>query len=396
MEHVTKQDQLNLFIKSQHPGLPLALIGNAISPFHLRLPKSVLEEARSAVASFFELRSLEPYQSFVKTQRPDLSIQKNFSVLMSYDFHLTSDGLKLIEINTNASSSLILTALYESEGRPSSPDGGSFLEKIRLAFESELKCLGFDRESPKALIIDENPENQKMYLEFLLYQNLMKSWGWSVEIADTEKLEALPRDQFQAQLLKTKIIYNRSTDFYFDKHPRLLELSRSSDVCFSPAPHEYALLADKQRMIDIGQEAHWSQWPLDIEDKDKILKALPLALDSSTMSQDELWAKRKNMFFKPKSAFGGKMAYRGSSISRKTFEAMTPGEFLAQEYIQAPSIESYCKDIVSGVDLSEFKFDLRFYVYKGEIQLVGARVFKGQLTNFREPHSGLASISFHN
>lgn len=371
---MTKQDQLNTYLKSKYPDVKTTLGGNAISSFHIELPQSVLDQAQKIVQAFFRLRNHPNYQLFVRSQTPDLEIKKNFSILMSYDFHLTADGLKLIEINTNASSSLLFTHLYEMQGFASAAWGGSFLTEIKSTFETELNFLQ-SVTTPQACIIDEKPLEQKMYIEFELYKSLLKSWGWGCEIQDIDLLREPQNFHF---------IYNRSTDFYFEKHPALKKLYEESNICFSPNPHEYALLADKQRMIDMSIENHHHAWGTPPADRDLILQTLPKCFDSATTEMEELWTKRKNLFFKPKSAYGGKMAYRGSSISRKTFETMKPGEFLAQEYIPAPELSN-------GDD---FKFDLRFYAYQDRIQLVGARVFKGQLTNFREVGSGIATVEF--
>ena len=47
--------------------------------------------------------------------------------------------------------------------------------------------------------------------------------------------------------------------------------------------------------------------------------------------------------------------------------------------------------LVDGVEL-DLKMALRDYVYRGEIQLVSARLYQGQTTNFRTPGSGFAAV----
>ena len=41
---------------------------------------------------------------------------------------------------------------------------------------------------------------------------------------------------------------------------------------------------------------------------------------------------------------------------------------------------------------TELKFDLRAYVYAGRIQLLAARMYQGQTTNFRTPGGGFAPV----
>jgi hypothetical protein len=46
---------------------------------------------------------------------------------------------------------------------------------------------------------------------------------------------------------------------------------------------------------------------------------------------------------------------------------------------------------VDGAE-SDLKLDLRAYVYRGAIQLLAARLYAGQTTNFRTPGGGFAPV----
>lgn len=97
----------------------------------------------------------------------------------------------------------------------------------------------------KYLIVDETPEKQKLYIEFLVYQSLFRSFGWNCQIVDYRGVfEPFP-----------DLIYNRWTDFYFEKgESKYLDaIFRSKKVCFSPNPFEYFLQADKQRLVDLNE-----------------------------------------------------------------------------------------------------------------------------------------------
>ena len=41
---------------------------------------------------------------------------------------------------------------------------------------------------------------------------------------------------------------------------------------------------------------------------------------------------------------------------------------------------------------TELKLDVRAYVYEGEVQLLAARLYQGQTTNFRTPGGGFAPV----
>jgi hypothetical protein len=42
--------------------------------------------------------------------------------------------------------------------------------------------------------------------------------------------------------------------------------------------------------------------------------------------------------------------------------------------------------------MTELKVDIRCYAYAGEVQLVAARLWQGQTTNFRTPGGGFARV----
>ncbi|MDD5410552.1 MAG: hypothetical protein PHF31_03935 [Methylobacter sp.] len=43
-------------------------------------------------------------------------------------------------------------------------------------------------------------------------------------------------------------------------------------------------------------------------------------------------------------------------------------------------------------EIVNLKLDLRLYVYRGQTQLIGARLYQGQTTNFRTPGGGFAQV----
>jgi hypothetical protein len=49
------------------------------------------------------------------------------------------------------------------------------------------------------------------------------------------------------------------------------------------------------------------------------------------------------------------------------------------------------KTLVDGV-LTDLKFDIRAYTYAGQVQLLAARMYAGQTTNFRTQGGGFAPI----
>jgi hypothetical protein len=62
--------------------------------------------------------------------------------------------------------------------------------------------------------------------------------------------------------------------------------------------------------------------------------------------------------------------------------------YVAQR-IAAPGERVICLD---GSEPQSLKYDVRCYVYDGKVQLVAARLYQGQTTNFRTPGGGFAPV----
>lgn len=354
-----------------------------LSPFEIRLPSSVLSEAQNFARACFQLRENADYQAALapEIQSRGLKDPGNKAICMSYDFHVDPEGhLKLIEINTNAAFLALGYEMYKMRELPL-PVAGFAMEDLRASIETEMKLQGKSASGLRATIIDEEPEKQRLFAEFLVYQSYFQKWGWAAQIADYRQL---PPSDF---------VYNRLTDFYFE-HPesRLLRekyLDRS--VCFSPNPYEYCLLADKQRMIDWSHNEFWDGLSPEAQAfRASIQKNLPLALDMRPENADEIWADRKRFFFKPKRAFGAKQSYRGGTVTRRAFEEAIQSGFIAQEFVPAPEIK--CR--TPEGEEQAFKYDLRFYAYQDQVQMVVARLYQGQVTNLKTPHGGFAPVIF--
>ena len=374
-------------------GLAQALAPTLISPHTLTLPKKILEQAKSVVRGFFELRQNENYVSHVEYQRAgDLPLNKNFSTLMSYDFHLNENKeLKLIEINTNASSGLLVDLQYE-RAKVSNPFGLDFKKDILATFREEYALCGFDRTLKTIAIIDHQPLQQKMYIEFLMYAELFRKAGFEVIIDDEKTFRNSASGLVHESGKTIDLVYNRHTDFYLltaDCAP-MREAYRSLKTCFTPNPREYALLADKERLQEITRDGFLEAMGISPDAITSIRSCLLKTFSLHDFTREEAWAQRKKFFFKPARAFGGKAAYKGSSISRGPFEQLWEGDTIAQEFVPAPEIMLPTSD---GTPL-KYKYDLRFYVYKDKIQLCNARVYQGQTTNATTAGGGLTPIIF--
>lgn len=357
-----------------------------ISPFQIEISSSTYSFVERFVKSIYQLSRKAEYHSKIQPEDNDiLNVgEQNNSVLMAYDFHLDQEGApKLIEINTNASGFLISDLLYDSsdKNRPW-PEATAQLLK---AFELEW-CKA---NTPISVaIIDETLGDQKMLPEFYMYKDLFESNSWPTSITDFKALKWTGQDLQDTNGLRFNCVYNRFNDFYLRKpqSSHLREAYLSKKVIFTPQPREYLLLADKQRLIEWSQPEFWTHIPRspeDIELLDKVL--LKSYIPSQFENLETLWSQRKKYFFKPLRMYGGKSAFKGANISRTAFDRIfsQPGS-MAQEFCPAPKFTS--------PDGTSWKYDLRFYVFKDQIQLGVARIYQGQVTNFGTAGGGFAKL----
>jgi hypothetical protein len=346
-------------------GLSAKNLSHLVSPVAISIPSSLKDRAERAISDLFKFsRSESQLAQLRKTLGPaDLEVLEkgpnNLSVLMAYDFHYDTqlNQLSLIEINTNASGYLFADIAYRVHSMTETKDPRKLLLKSFIE-----EAAAFGKSLSKVHIIDENPETQRMYPEFLLYQDWFRQNGVECEIFDFSDQKALE---------SCELIYNRYCDFNLSEgrsaHLRAGYLNKT--VTFSPNPREYLLLADKARLLEFAMA----------QVSDVII---PMREFSSFSDPDELWAQRKKYYFKPKRLFGGKAVFRGASISRTRFNEIFSSDYVAQE--TRPPAEH-----------DGWRYDLRFFVYKDQVQMVAARLFKGQLMNFSEVGGGFAPVNWN-
>ena len=161
----------------------------------------------------------------------------------------------------------------------------------------------------------------------------------------------------------------------------------ASEVAVTPNPRAHALFANKKNLALLTDEKMLRQWDVAQELIVTLLDGIPRTELVNRGAPDELWTRRSKLFFKPSSGFGGKAAYRGDKITRKVWSEILSGDYVAQDIVP-PSARAISID---GA-IQSLKADLRNYTYEGSVQLVAARLYQGQTTNFRTPGGGFAPV----
>jgi len=296
------------------------------------------------------------------------------SMLMGYDFHLTPDGPRLIEINNNAG------GLYIGDGRwlpqPELPEWHEPLTtRLGHMFPAEWRHIA---------IMDEDVTRQYMYPEMLAYAKLLKNEGRKIFVVSPEGISIRP-DGLYIGDVRLDAIYNRHTDFYLE-HSDLAHIRRAYEenlVQLNPHPRSYALLGDKGRMVDWWRKGFLEPF-LPPEDVRFIRHIVPESRRLKDVNQDNIWHERKQWAFKPAARHGGKGVVLGKAMSRKRFASLVPEETILQRYVSPGAVN------MGGV---EFKLDIRLYTQGPRLLAVAGRIWQGQVTNFRSEGSGWVSLS---
>jgi hypothetical protein len=363
------------FLNKKYPELGLDKLtelvsDNLISPFQIELSNEEIEHLKNEIKKYWQLRQWTEKNKVSEYVKMGLKKPNNYSVCMSYDFHINAEGQpELIEINTNAAFLAMGLQIYEYFNLPNI--AGSFNERALVEmFKKEMQLAGAKTNS--IAIIDEKPELQRLYIEFLVYQQIFKSEGVESAIFNYDQIEMFKN---------FGLIYNRYTDFFLNQNESLqLKELFNSKLNLSPNPYEYFLLADKQRLLDWNTQT-------EVNKPTSLLKIFDLA----TADKEEIWQNRKNLFIKPKNSFGSKQAYRGSSISRRLFDEIYGADFVAQQLSTPSEVE-----VIYNEKPEKFKYDLRCYVYQDQLQLMIARLYQGQTTNLKTAGGGFAAVKLKN
>jgi hypothetical protein len=308
-------------------------------------------------------------------------------VFFGYDFHLNSDGAHLIEINTNAGGAFLNSVLIQSQRDAHLPGEAVslpcldtvFVEMFRREWrlargEAALACIA---------IVDEQPVEQYLYPEFLMAQRQFERAGIRACIVDPAELRARD-DGLYLGPRKIDLIYNRLTDFTLQQHPDLLQAYLHDRVVLTPTPEHYERYADKRNLARLTDADELRDLDVSENDIATLQAGIPHTFVVQSDLEDALWHGRKSLFFKPCSGYASRGAYRGDKLTRRVFGEILQAEYVAQQ-LAAPGERAVADDV-------QLKYDVRCYVYDGVIQLLAARLYQGQTTNFRTTGGGFAQV----
>ena len=355
------------------------------------------------VAAVERVVALPAYREHVLAWAPSSARHRSAApgVFLGYDFHLGATGPQLIEINTNAGGGLLNALLARAQKAccddveallPGDLAGDTpehlFLEMFRAEWRAFAATVGASDTVKRIAIVDEAPLTQYLYPEFVLFKRLFEHAGIEAVICDPQEL-ALRDGALWHGASRIDLVYNRLTDFALEApaNAALREAWLSDAALITPHPQAHALYADKRNLVALCDDALLARWGVDAETRTTLANKIPRTELVVPEHADDLWARRKALFFKPAAGYGSKAAYRGDKITKRVFDEVLAGNYIAQALVP-PSSRTLRVDEAPV----ELKLDLRNYVYAGHVQLIAARLWQGQTTNFRTPGGGFAPV----
>lgn len=315
--------------------------------------------------------------------------------ILGFDFHLVDAGPKLIEINTNPGG-VLLNAVLGRAHRACVPelvlapaDAGRIEQAVLASFLREWQLQRGDRPLRTLAIVDEAPEQQYLYPEFLLFRAMFQAHGIDADICGPRQLEHA-RGALWAGERKIDLVYNRLTDFSLEApaSAALQSAYLAGHAVVTPHPRAHALYADKRNLVALGDRHFLESLGAHPRAIETLCAAVPQTTLVTAQNRDELWARRRQLFFKPATGFGSKASYRGDKLTQRVWAEIATGTYVAQQIVAAGS-----RHIDPATD--PLKFDLRAYAYQGRVLLYAARVYQGQTTNFRTPGGGFSPVLTH-
>jgi hypothetical protein len=361
-----------------------------IAPAQLERMAEVIRAIESVVA-------LPAYRERVLARAPAIAQHDPGAkgVFFGYDFHVTEDGFGLIEINSNAGGAMLNAVLARAQRAccpaieqllPTTQRAENLEAGIIAMFQKEWALAGHKRPLRSIAIVDEAPEQQYLYAEFLLFQQLFQRHDLEAVIVAPSELSLRDGRLWHGEL-SIDLVYNRLTDFALDEpsNAHLRQAHLDNAALITPHPQTHALYADKRNLALLSDAQQLQELGVPEATQALLLAAIPHTEVVDPANAERLWRERKRLFFKPCAGYGSRAAYRGDKLTQRVWQEILAGDYVAQALV-LPGQR------VMARATPALKFDLRAYAYDSQVQWLAARLYQGQTTNFRTPGGGFAPV----
>ena len=384
VEAVLRENGLSESLADSHPHL-FSSLPVFVSPRHL-------EQVARVVVALEDVMVSEAYRAAVLAWAPDIAGFDPGSPggLLGLDFHLGSEGPQLIEINTNPGGVLLNAIMARAQHccvpELQLPSPGGVEDAVLETLLTEWRLQRVVVSPGFVAIVDESPLEQYLHPEFLLFRQLLHRHGYLAEVCSAAQLVRL-NDGLWLDGNRVDFIYNRLTDFALQQpaHAAIRAAYLAGEVALSPHPRAHALYADKRNLTLLGDREFLQAAGAAASSIDALTAAVPATALLTPENREAMWADRRRWFFKPAAGFGSKASYRGDKLTRRVWDEIAAGTYVAQRIV-LPSERH------PAPGAAPLKYDIRCYAYRGRVLLYAARVYQGQTTNFRTPGGGFAPV----
>ena len=364
-----------------------------VSRHHLDRMAAIIQAAQAVIA-------LPAFRTIVLEWAPEIAHYDAGGaqgVFLSYDFHLSGTDTQLIEINTNAGGALLNAVLARAQraccpaiaDMTTSPVAiGALHQTFVSMFLNEWRLARGGQDLRRIAIVDDNPQEQYLYPEFKLFQQMFRRHGIDTVIADPTELQLHDGVLWYGKA-PIDLVYNRLTDFMLEEsaHKVLRDAYLNNAVVLTPNPRAHAFYANKRNLAVLSDPERLHSLGVSEDIVQTLLSGIPRTEIINAADAERLWSERRRLFFKPAAGFGSRAAYRGDKLTKRVWGEIIAGDYIAQALV--PPGER----LIAGHEVPQaLKFDIRNYVYGNTIQFITARLYQGQTTNFRTPGGGFAPV----
>ena len=167
-------------------------------------------------------------------------------------------------------------------------------------FFAEWRLARGDRDLRCIAIVDDNPEAQYLYPEFILFQQLFRRHGVEALIADPAALRLHDGVLWHGHK-SIDLVYNRLTDFALEAptHAALRDAYQNGAVVLTPNPRVHALYANKRNLAVLSDPARLRSFGVTDDIVGMLANGIPSTEIVYAANAEHLWSQRRKFFFKP-------------------------------------------------------------------------------------------------
>ena len=213
----------------------------------------LLQKDWQLIYDFIKSKIWDLKEPCLETDREDPLLMSEISygkLMLGFDFHLTQNGPKLIEINTNAGG-LASVFTFERADVLRKHIEMKFIEAIITEFNLARNNEKNSEKPTLLAIVDDNVEEQGMYPEMLAFSELLNNHSIPTVVISQNNIKMNEEKELFFNNQKIEMIYNRICDFRLveEKNKLLRESLLNKKVVITPHPYSYVRCGDKRNLL---------------------------------------------------------------------------------------------------------------------------------------------------